>query len=497
MTQNSLTALTLSDMRAKLQSREISAQELAQAHLESIAKRNDQLNAFVAVTQDAAMAQAEAAQARINAGEGGLLTGIPIGVKDLYCTKGVRSQSCSKILGGFTPEYESSVTQRCWDAGAVMLGKTNMDEFAMGSSNETSADGNCINPWTRAGAPDVALVPGGSSGGSAAAVAAQLCPLSLGSDTGGSIRQPAAFCGIVGVKPTYGRCSRYGMIAFASSLDQAGVFARNVTDAALGLQAIMGHDAKDSTSVPQSVPDLAALRPASLKGLRVGIPEQYRMDGMPAEIDALWQRGAELLAAQGAEIIPISLPHTRYALPTYYIIAPAEASSNLARYDGVRYGLRVHEAGDSIHDLYEKTRAAGFGAEVKRRILIGTYVLSAGYYDAYYKKAQRVRSLIAQDFASAYEQCDVILTPTTPSAAFAFGENQDDPVQMYLNDVFTVPASLAGLPGLSLPVGLDAQGLPLGLQLLARPFDEETLFRVALALEEAAGFCVMPAGVSV
>lgn len=479
-------------MRGKLAAKEITSKELTAAHLSAIEARNPALNAFVETTRESALAQADASDARLAKGEGGLLEGLPVGVKDLYCTKGVRSRSCSHILDGFTPEYESTVTQKLLNAGGVMLGKTNMDEFAMGSSNENSFDGKCINPWTRTD-DDAELVPGGSSGGSAAAVAANMCPLSLGSDTGGSIRQPAAFCGIVGVKPTYGRCSRYGMIAFASSLDQAGTFARNVSDAALGLQAIMGYDEKDSTSVAVDVPDLTALS-GDVRGLKVGIPKEYRMDGTPEDIIALWDSAADMLKAQGAEIVSISLPHTQYALPTYYIIAPAEASSNLARYDGVRFGLREWSEGDSLDDMYEKTRAAGFGAEVKRRILIGTYVLSAGYYDAYYKKAQRIRTLIANDFKKAYEQCDVILTPATPSAAFAFGEKSDDPVQMYLNDVFTVPASLAGLPGLALPAGLNAQGLPLGLQLLARPFDEVALFKAALALEEAVQFNAQPKG---
>lgn len=484
-----LTQLSLVEMRAKLAAREISAKELRQAHLDAIASENPKLNAFVDVTTDIALKQAEASDARIASGEAGLLEGIPVGIKDLYCTKGVRSCSSSHILDGFKPEYESTVTQKLFNAGGVMLGKTNMDEFAMGSSNETSHDGKCVNPWKRDDGAQ--LVPGGSSGGSAAAVAARLCPLSLGSDTGGSIRQPAAFCGIVGAKPTYGRCSRYGMIAFASSLDQAGPFARSVQDVAIGLQAIMGHDANDSTSVPMDVPDLTNLQP-NLIGLKVGVPKEYHMEGMSPEIEALWDKGVELMKAQGADIVPISLPHTKYALPTYYIIAPAEASSNLARYDGVRFGLRVWDEGDNLNDMYEKTRAAGFGKEVKRRILIGTYVLSAGYYDAYYKKAQKIRTLIADDFKKAYEQCDVILTPTTPSAAFAFGEKSTDPVEMYLNDVFTVPASLAGLPGLSLPAGLNSQGLPLGLQLLGRAFDEVTLFKAALAFEEALEFNAQP-----
>ncbi|MCI5049431.1 MAG: Asp-tRNA(Asn)/Glu-tRNA(Gln) amidotransferase subunit GatA [Rickettsiales bacterium] len=479
-----LTQLTLTEMRDQLRSKSVSSKELTQAHLDAIYASD--LNAFTVVTDDIALAQAEAADKRLAAGEGGLLEGVPLGVKDLFCTKGVLSTAGSHILDGFKPEYESTITSNMFDQGAVMVGKLNMDEFAMGSSNETSYYGPCKNPWKRNDGKEV--VPGGSSGGSAAAVAANLCPVSLGTDTGGSIRQPAAFCGIVGVKPTYGRCSRWGIVAFASSLDQAGPFARNVTDASIALQAMMGHDAKDSTSAKHDVPDLEKLLKADVKGLRVGIPEEYRVDGINDEIATLWDKGAELLKAQGAEIVPIKLPHTKYALPTYYIVAPAEASSNLARYDGVRYGLRVVEDGDGLNDMYEKTRAAGFGDEVKRRIMIGTYVLSAGYYDAYYKKAQRVRQLIANDFKAAYESCDVILTPTAPSAAFALGEKQEDPIAMYLNDVFTVPTSLAGLPGVSIPAGLNAEGLPLGLQLIGRSFDEVTMLNAALALEEAVGF---------
>lgn len=483
---NELTSLTLTEMRAKLDAKDISSEELTKAHLDAIDARNAPLNAYVQVDSEGAMAQAKASDAKRAKGEACLIDGIPVAVKDLFCTEGLRSRSCSHILDGFTPPYESTVTSNLRAAGGVVLGKTNMDEFAMGSSNETSYDGPCYNPWGDK------LVPGGSSGGSASAVAAQIAPLSLGSDTGGSIRQPASFCGIVGVKPTYGRCSRFGMIAFASSLDQAGPFARNVQDAALGLQAIMGYDKMDSTCANMDVPDLTNLSP-SLKGVRVGIPKEYQIEGMDPEILALWEKGKERAKAQGAEIVDISLPHTKYALPTYYIIAPAEASSNLARYDGVRYGLRVYDDGDGINDMYEKTRAAGFGAEVKRRIMIGTYVLSAGYYDAYYKKAQRIRTLIAKDFKDAYEKCDVILTPTTPSAAFAAGEKQD-PVTMYLNDVFTVPASLAGLPGLSLPAGLNANGLPLGLQLIGRAFNEKALLDAAFALETALEFNATPFG---
>jgi aspartyl-tRNA(Asn)/glutamyl-tRNA(Gln) amidotransferase subunit A len=483
-----LISLSMTEMRAKLAAKEFSSVELTKAHLDAIDAQNEALNAFVAVDHEGALARAAASDAKIASGDAGLLEGVPVAIKDLFCTEGLRSRSCSHILDGFVPPYESTVTAKLKAAGMVSLGKTNMDEFAMGSSNETSFDGPCLNPWQQ----ENKLVPGGSSGGSAAAVAARMAPLSMGSDTGGSIRQPASFCGIVGVKPTYGRCSRFGMIAFASSLDQAGPFARNVQDAALGLQAIMGYDKMDSTSANMDVPDLSALTP-SLKGVRVGIPKEYQVDGMDPEIIAMWERGKELAKAQGAEIVEISLPHTKYALPTYYIIAPAEASSNLARYDGVRYGLRVVEDGDGINDLYEKTRAAGFGAEVKRRIMIGTYVLSAGYYDAYYKKAQRIRTLIANDFKAAYEKCDVILTPATPTPAFAMGAQQD-PVTMYLNDVFTVPASLAGLPGLSLPAGLSSAGLPLGLQLLGKPFDEAGLLNAAAGLEAALGFTASPFG---
>lgn len=488
-----LTALTLTEMRDALRSKKCSATELAQAHLKAIHAANGELNAFTVIDDEHTLAMAKAADARLAKGEAGALEGIPVAIKDLYCTKGFSSTSCSKILEGFKPEYESTVTTKLQQAGTVAIGKTNMDEFAMGSSNETSAYGRCVNPWKRKG-DSTLLVPGGSSGGSAAAVAARLAPLALGTDTGGSIRQPAAFCGIVGIKPTYGRCSRWGIIAFASSLDQAGVFARNVRDAAVGLEAIVGHDPKDSTSAPMEVPNFEAALTGNIKGLRVGVPAEYRVDGINDEIAAMWDKGVELLKAQGAEIVPISLPHTKYALPTYYVIAPAEASSNLARYDGVRFGLRVCDDGDSLNDMYEKTRAAGFGREVKRRIMIGTYVLSAGYYDAYYKKAQRVRMLIAQDFKNAYEKCDVILTPTAPSAAFGFGENQDDPVAMYLNDVFTVPTSLAGLPGISVPAALSADGLPLGLQLIGRAFDEAIVFRAAHALEEAVAFNAQPIG---
>ena len=407
----------------------------------------------------------------------------------MFCTEGVRTTAASKILGNFVPAYESTVTQKLKDAGAISLGKTNLDEFAMGSSNTTSAFGNVENPWKRTG-DDRALVPGGSSGGSAAAVAARVALGATGTDTGGSIRQPAAFCGIVGIKPTYGRCSRWGTVAFASSLDQAGVFARTVKDSALLLEAIAGYDPKDMTSVDRPVPDYAALLGQGVKGKRVGIPREYRVDGMPAEIEAFWNKGVEWLKDAGAEPVDISLPHTRYALPTYYIVAPAECSSNLARYDGIRYGLRA--SGKDLTELYEGSRAEGFGAEVRRRILIGTYVLSAGYFDAYYTKAQKVRSLIAKDFSDAFATCDFVLTPTAPSTAFAIGENSDDPIAMYLNDVFTVPASLAGLPGISVPAGLGGDGLPLGLQIIGKPFDEVGVFNAAEAVEKAAGFVARP-----
>jgi aspartyl-tRNA(Asn)/glutamyl-tRNA(Gln) amidotransferase subunit A len=487
-----LTHLTLAEARDRLKKREFSALELADAHLKAIEALNPKLNAYVHITPEIARAQAKAADAKLAKGQGGLLEGIPIGVKDLFCTKGVASQAASKILEGFKPEYESTVTTKLFAEGAVMLGKTNMDEFAMGSATTTSAYGPCISPWRRAGEPTVDLVPGGSSGGSAAAVAARLGFMATGTDTGGSIRQPAAFAGIVGIKPTYGRCSRWGIIAFASSLDQAGPMTRDVRDAAITLTAMAGHDPKDSTSARIDTPDFETALGQSMRGKKIGIPKEYRIDGMNAEILREWEKGIAILKDAGAEIVEISLPHTQYALPTYYIIAPAEASSNLARYDGVRFGLRVMDDGDSLNDMYEKTRAAGFGTEVKRRILIGTYVLSAGYYDAYYKQAQRIRALIARDFAQAFEKVDAILTPTAPSDAFAIGENQDDPVAMYLNDVFTVPTSLAGLPGLSLPTGLSSKGLPLGLQLIGRPFDEATVFSAAHVIEQAVKFAALP-----
>lgn len=479
--------LTLAQLRDGLRAKKFSAVEVADGYIGAVEKARD-LNAFIVETPDLAREQAKAADVRLAKGEGRDLEGVPLGIKDLFCTKGVQTTAASKILKGYVPQYESTVTSNLFDAGATMLGKLNLDEFAMGSANITSHFGNVKNPWKRKDGKD--LVPGGSSGGSAAAVAAHIVAGATGTDTGGSIRQPASLTGIVGLKPTYGRCSRWGIVAFASSLDQAGPMTRDVRDAAILLKAMAGHDPKDSTSVPRPVPDYEKALTGNVKGLRFGIPKEYRIDGMPAEIEKLWQQGIEWLKAAGATPVEISLPHTKYALPTYYIIAPAEASSNLARYDGVRYGLRV--PGNSLDEMYENTRAEGFGAEVRRRILIGTYVLSAGYYDAYYLKAQKVRTLIFQDFQKAWEQCDVILTPATPSAAFAIGENQDDPLAMYLQDVFTVPVNLAGLPGLSVPAGLSAEGLPLGLQLIGKPFDEETLLRVGGVVETAANFTARP-----
>ncbi len=485
------TDLGLAEARRRLADRELSSRELTQAHLAAMAEARP-LNAFITETPDLALEAADAADARLAKGEGGLLEGLPIAIKDLFCTKGVQTTAGSHILEGFVPPYESTVTAKLWAEGGVPLGKTNLDEFAMGSSNMTSHFGPVRNPWTKA-SDNAALVPGGSSGGSAAAVAARIALAATGTDTGGSIRQPAAFCGITGIKPTYGRCSRFGVVAFASSLDQPGAFGRSVEDAALLLQAMAGHDPNDSTSADLPVPDWQAGLQGKVKGLRIGVPREYRVDAMPAEIETLWQQGADWLRAEGAEIVEITLPHTKYALPTYYIIAPAEASSNLARYDGMRYGLRVE--GETLADMYKKTRAAGFGAEVKRRVLIGTYVLSAGYYDAYYLKAQKVRRRIVDDFEEAFEQVDAILTPTAPSAAFRAGEKMDDPVAMYLNDVFTVPSSLAGLPALSVPAGLSAEGLPLGLQVIGKAWDEQTVLDVGLAIERAAGFEVVPYGV--
>jgi len=482
---SALTELSLAAMQAGLRAKQFSARELVAAHVEAVESART-LNAFITETPDLALAAADAADAALAAGTAGALAGIPLGIKDLFATKGVQTTAASKILQGFVPRYESSVTEKLFASGAAMLGKLNLDEFAMGSSNETSAYGNVISPW-RASGSDAALVPGGSSGGSSAAVAACLVAAATGTDTGGSIRQPAAFTGIAGIKPTYGRCSRFGIVAFASSLDQAGVLARDVKDCAILLEAMSGYDPKDSTSLNVPVPAYPQLLTGSLKGLKVGIPREYRMDGMATEVEALWQQGIAWALDAGAEIVDISLPNTSSALPTYYIVAPAEASSNLARYDGVRFGQRVAPEGGSLSDMYAATRAAGFGAEVKRRIMIGTYVLSAGYYDAYYLKAQKVRALIARDFAQAFEQCDLILTPTAPTGAFAIGSKTADPIAMYLNDVFTVPASLAGLPALSVPAGVDASGLPLGLQVIGRPLDEAGVLNAGLALEQAAG----------
>lgn len=482
---NELRSLSLAEMRDGLKAKKFSATELAAAHLDEIERVNPNYNAFITITRDKALEMAKASDAKIARNEGGAIEGIPVGVKDLFCTKGVLTTAASHILDGFKPEYESTITQNIWNAGGVMLGKLNLDEFAMGSANITSYYGNVINPW-KANNSDAKLVPGGSSGGSAAAVAANLAPIALGTDTGGSIRQPASFCGIVGIKPTYGRCSRWGTIAFASSLDQAGPITRTVRDSAIMLSVMCGHDAKDSTCVNMPVPDFESLLNADVKGKKVGIPKEYRPDGIDADVLRVWDNGIKLLKEAGAEIIDISLPHTKYALATYYVIAPAECSSNLARYDGVRFGLRV--GGDlSLTDMYEQTRAAGFGAEVKRRIMIGTYVLSAGYYDAYYKKAQRVRWLIAEDFRKAFEKVDVILTPTAPSAAFGFDYKPANPVEMYLNDVFTVPTSLAGLPAISIPAGLNKDGLPLGLQLIGKAFDEQAVLNVAYGLESMIG----------
>jgi aspartyl-tRNA(Asn)/glutamyl-tRNA(Gln) amidotransferase subunit A len=482
-----LTALTIAEASAKLRTKDISAVELTDAYIGAIEKART-LNAFIVETPEQARAMAKASDARIARGEAGVLEGIPLGIKDLFATKGVHTQACSHILDGFKPVYESTVTANLFREGAVMLGKLNMDEFAMGSSNETSYYGPVTNPWRRTGS-NQALVPGGSSGGSASAVAAHICAAATATDTGGSIRQPAAFTGTVGIKPTYGRCSRWGIVAFASSLDQAGPIARDVRDAAIMMKVMASVDEKDTTSVDLPVPDYEKVLGKSIKGLRVGIPREYRPDGLSSEINALWDKGAQWLKEQGAEIVEISLPHTKYALPAYYIVAPAEASSNLARYDGVRYGLRV--PGGDLTETYENTRAAGFGREVQRRILIGTYVLSAGYYDAYYVRAQKVRTLIKRDFDQAWAKCDVVLTPATPSPAFAPGEITD-PLQMYLNDVFTVTVNMAGLPGIAVPAGLSSDGLPLGLQLIGKPFDEETLFQTAFAIEQAAGKYVAP-----
>jgi aspartyl-tRNA(Asn)/glutamyl-tRNA(Gln) amidotransferase subunit A len=484
-----LTKLTLAEARDALKAKKVSATELTKAFLGAIEKSNPAINAYVLVTAEHALKQAAASDKRLAKGEARPLEGLPIGNKDLFCTNGIRTTACSRILDGFTPTYESTVGQNLWDAGGVMLGKLNNDEFAMGSSNETSAFGPVVSPWRRKGPSSTyktdKLVPGGSSGGSSAAVAANLCLAATATDTGGSIRQPAALTGTVGIKPTYGRCSRWGIVAFASSLDQAGPIAKTVRDAAIMLRSMASVDPKDSTSVDKPVPDYESFLTKGVKGLRVGVPKEYRVEGMSKEIEKLWDEGIAWLKAAGASIHEISLPHTKYALPAYYIVAPAEASSNLARYDGVRYGLRV--PGKDVIDTYENTRASGFGKEVRRRILIGTYVLSAGYYDAYYLKAQKVRTLIKRDFDEAWSKVDCVLTPTTPSPAFAFGEKSGDPLAMYLEDIFTVTVNMAGLPGMSVPAGLSSDGTPLGLQLIGKPFDEGTLFRAAQAIEDAAG----------
>jgi len=485
-----LTKLTLAGALDGLAAKDFSSREITQSFVDAIAAANPAINAYVVETPDKALAMADASDARIAAGEAGKLEGAPLGIKDLYCTKGVRTTACSNILAEFTPTYESTVTQNLWDAGAVMLGKLNMDEFAMGSSNETSRFGEVANPWRRNDGANTKLTPGGSSGGSAAAVAADLCLGATASDTGGSIRQPAAFTGTVGIKPTYGRASRYGMVAFASSLDQAGPIAKTVEDSAILLEAMCSHDPKDSTSLPVETPDWRSEVDKPVKGMKIGIPKEYRIEGMPEEIEKLWEQGIAWLREQGAEIVDVSLPHTKYALPAYYIVAPAEASSNLARYDGMRYGARV--MGDNLNATYEQSRASGFGAEVQRRLMIGTYVLSSGYYDAYYLRAQKVRTRILQDFQQAFEKVDALLTPATPSAAFAYGENSDDPIAMYLNDVFTVTANLAGLPGIAVPAAIDGQGLPLGLQVIGKALDEAACFRVGGALERAAGFVAKP-----
>ncbi|MEQ3711544.1 MAG: Asp-tRNA(Asn)/Glu-tRNA(Gln) amidotransferase subunit GatA [Tateyamaria sp.] len=485
-----LNKLGLAEARDALRAGDVTSVELTDACLSAIDGAGA-LNAFVHHTPEIARTQAAAADARIKAGDAPAMCGLPIGIKDLFCTKGVPSQAGSRILEGFLPQFESTVSQNLFDSGAVMLGKLNMDEFAMGSSNETSVYGNAVNPWK---VDSRQLTPGGSSGGSASAVAADLCLAATGTDTGGSIRQPAAFVGITGIKPTYGRCSRWGVVAFASSLDQAGPMTKSVRDAAIMLEAMCSHDPKDSTSADLPVPNFEAMLTGDIKGKKIGIPKEYRMDGMPDEIEALWANGTAMLRDAGAEIVDISLPHTKYALPAYYVIAPAEASSNLARYDGVRYGHRARlDQGDGITEMYEKTRAEGFGAEVQRRVMIGTYVLSAGFYDAYYNRARRVRTLIKKDFEDVFaEGIDAILTPATPSAAFGLGEASDDPVEMYLNDVFTVTVNMAGLPGIAVPAGQDAQGLPLGLQLIGRPWEEGDLLNTAYALEARAGFVAKP-----
>jgi len=487
-----LTDLGIAAIRDGVRAGDFTAREVAEGFISAVAAAKP-LNAFLVETPDHALAAADAAdKARADGAPMGGMAGVPIGMKDLFCTEGVATTAASGILDGFVPQYESTVSANLWAAGAGMLGKLNMDQFAMGSSNETSAFGNVISPWRRKDGGNAPLAPGGSSGGSSAAVSARLCPGATGTDTGGSIRQPAAFVGISGIKPTYGRCSRWGTVAFASSLDQAGPMARDVRDCAIMLGAMAGFDVKDATSLELPVPDWEARLSGDLKGKRIGIPREYRVDGMPDDIEALWERGIAWLKDAGAEIVEVSLPHTKYALPTYYIIAPAEASSNLARYDGVRYGLRDLPEGAGLQDMYAATRAAGFGAEVQRRIMIGTYVLSAGFYDAYFTQAQKVRTLIARDFDDAWKSCDLLLTPTAPSAAFALGEKSADPLAMYLNDVFTVPSSLAGLPAMSVPGGLDADGLPLGLQIIGPALDEQGVLNAGLAIEERAGFTARP-----
>ena len=488
-----ITQLGVAAIRDGVAAGTFTAREVAEGFNANVAAAQTALNAFIVATPDKALAAADATDAARAAGKPlGKLAGVPIGMKDLFATQGVQTTAASHILEGFVPEYESTVSQKLWDAGAGMLGKLNMDQFAMGSSNETSYFGNVISPWRRSDGGNAGLAPGGSSGGSAAAVSARLCPAATGTDTGGSIRQPAAFVGISGIKPTYGRCSRWGIVAFASSLDQAGPMARDVGDCAIMLEAMAGFDPKDATSLYLPVPAWEAGLSADMRGLRVGIPREYRMDGMDADVAASWDQGIAWLRDAGATIVDITLPHTKYALPAYYIVAPAEASSNLARYDGVRYGLRDLPDGAGLQDMYAATRAAGFGAEVKRRILIGTYVLSAGFYDAYYTQAQKVRTLIARDFEAAWARCDVILAPTAPSAAFALGEKSEDPLAMYLNDVFAVPASLAGLPAMSVPAGLNRQGLPLGLQIIGKAFDEQGVLNAGLAIEARAGFTAQP-----
>jgi aspartyl-tRNA(Asn)/glutamyl-tRNA(Gln) amidotransferase subunit A len=482
-----ITNLTVAGIRDGFRAGDFSAREVAEAFNANVAGAKA-LNAFIVETPGHALAAADQADKDRAAGTLKPLSGVPIGMKDLFCTKGVQTTAASHILEGFVPQYESTVSAKLWDAGAGMLGKLNLDQFAMGSSNETSYFGNVISPWKRNDGGNAALAPGGSSGGSSAAIAARLCPAATGTDTGGSIRQPAAFVGISGIKPTYGRCSRWGVVAFASSLDQPGPMARDVRDCAIMLEAMSGFDPKDSTSLNLPVPNWEAALSGDLKGKRVGIPKEYRVDNMPPEIDALWEQGIVWMKDAGAEVVEVSLPHTKYALPAYYIIAPAEASSNLARYDGVRYGLRNLPEGAGLQDMYAATRAAGFGDEVKRRILIGTYVLSAGFYDAYFTQASKVRTLIAQDFDKAWETCDVLLTPTAPSAAFGLGEKNDDPLAMYLNDVFTVPSSLAGLPAMSVPAGRDGHGLPLGLQIIGKALDEQGVLNAGLAIEQRAGF---------